>query len=370
MRALCFCVIMISYLVFFMYISSHMIFLQQFGMNEHLLIFSRTTNCTRPTGSCNLLVLIYSKLFEIMWLPILICFSGPNEHHIDRRDYICLGQKQWKKIWERLKILDILSIFTVPIISGGWLLIFNIVFNHQANLPVMEDYRVIDNYKNNQTLLTNSALHKLRTHIHFTQLRFHCHKKNGSTFHIVTKTDEKGEAVIQYFTGQTETVPTSCGSFQKMEDDDSELAKSCSWWGKKILHTGLTHGASWGDVSCTMFLCLLEDYITGWQVQKETDGNVMTSMTRNTLSCKLPRLREISGGFLFVEHQQWMINCIALNKKHTEKLFYFIHTGIYNMKYYSSCLIGWTMYFHSSSLPIFAMKCEKYRYVWNKNIMS
>nr|XP_058941562.1 fibrinogen alpha chain-like [Pocillopora verrucosa] len=147
--------------------------------------------------------------------------------------------------------------------GGGWLLIFNIVFNHQANLPVKEDYRVIDNYQNNQTLLTNSALHKLRTHIHFTQLRFHRHKKNGSTFHIVTKTDEKGEAVIQYFTGQTETVPTSCGSFQKMEDDDSELAKNCRWWGKKILHTGLTHGASWGDVSCTMFLCLLEDYITG-----------------------------------------------------------------------------------------------------------
>ena len=168
-----------------------------------------------------------------MWLPVLICFSGPSKHHINRRDYICLGQKQRKRIWERLKILDILSIFTVPIISGGWLLIFNIVFNHQANLPVKEDYRVIDNYQNNQTLLTNSALHKLRTHIHFTQLRFHRHKKNGSTFHIVTKTDEKGEAVIQYFTGQTETVPTSCGSFQKMEDDDSELAKNCSWWGKK-----------------------------------------------------------------------------------------------------------------------------------------
>lgn len=90
--------------------------------------------------------------------------------------------------------------------GGGWLLIFNIVFNHQANLPVKEDYRVIDNYQNNQTLLTNSALHKLRTHIHFTQLRFHCHRKNGSTFHIVTKTDEKGEAVIQYFTGQTKKI--------------------------------------------------------------------------------------------------------------------------------------------------------------------
>ena len=46
-----------------------MIFLVQFGINKHLLIFSKTTNCTRPTGSYNfvslqknLLVLIYSKL--------------------------------------------------------------------------------------------------------------------------------------------------------------------------------------------------------------------------------------------------------------------------------------------------------------------
>ena len=48
---------------------NQMIFLVQFGINKHLLIFSKTTNCTRPTGSCNfvslwknLLVLIYSKL--------------------------------------------------------------------------------------------------------------------------------------------------------------------------------------------------------------------------------------------------------------------------------------------------------------------
>ena len=48
-----------------------MIFLEQFGVNKHLLIFSKTTNCTRPTGSWNfvglwknLLVLIYSKLHQ------------------------------------------------------------------------------------------------------------------------------------------------------------------------------------------------------------------------------------------------------------------------------------------------------------------
>ena len=50
---------------------NHMIFLVQFGINKHLLIFSKTTNCTRPTGSCNfgslsknLLVFIYSKLLS------------------------------------------------------------------------------------------------------------------------------------------------------------------------------------------------------------------------------------------------------------------------------------------------------------------
>ena len=32
---------------------NHMIFLVQFGINKHLLIFSKTANCTRPTGSCN-----------------------------------------------------------------------------------------------------------------------------------------------------------------------------------------------------------------------------------------------------------------------------------------------------------------------------
>ena len=41
---------------------NHMIFLVQFGINKHLLIFSKTTNCTSPMCSCNLPVLIYSKL--------------------------------------------------------------------------------------------------------------------------------------------------------------------------------------------------------------------------------------------------------------------------------------------------------------------
>ena len=38
---------------FILLISNHMIFLVQFGTRKHLLILSKTTNCTRPTFSCN-----------------------------------------------------------------------------------------------------------------------------------------------------------------------------------------------------------------------------------------------------------------------------------------------------------------------------
>ena len=34
-----------DYLVFFMYMCNHMIFLVQFGINKHLIIFSKTTKC-------------------------------------------------------------------------------------------------------------------------------------------------------------------------------------------------------------------------------------------------------------------------------------------------------------------------------------
>ena len=64
-----------------------MIFLVQYGLNKLLLIFSKITNCTCLTGSCNfvslwknVLVLIYSKIaLEIMWLPLLICKCLWNE---------------------------------------------------------------------------------------------------------------------------------------------------------------------------------------------------------------------------------------------------------------------------------------------------
>ena len=83
-------------------------------------------------------------------------------------------------------------------------------------------------------LLTKTAMNQLRTHINFTQLRFHCKKQTtGRTFHITTAANSSGEAVVQYFSGQTDVLPYACGSFVKMNDDNSRLAEKCHEWGKE-----------------------------------------------------------------------------------------------------------------------------------------
>ena len=83
-------------------------------------------------------------------------------------------------------------------------------------------------------LLTKTAMNQLRTHMNFTQLRFHCKKQTtGRTFHITTAANSSGEAVVQYFSGQTDVLPYACGSFVKMNDDNSRLAEKCHKWGKE-----------------------------------------------------------------------------------------------------------------------------------------
>ena len=97
-------------------------------------------------------------------------------------------------------------------------------------LPRETSYRGI---ANNQMFLTQTAMKELRTLINFTQLRFHCKKQNpGRTFHIATVKNSSGEAVVQYFSGQTDVLPNACDSFYKINDDDSELANKCQIWGR------------------------------------------------------------------------------------------------------------------------------------------
>ena len=80
-------------------------------------------------------------------------------------------------------------------------------------------------------VLTKTAMNELRTHLSFTQLRFHCTKKYGRTFHVTTAANITGEAVVQYFSGQTDVQPSSCRSYVRMENDNSRLAGVCQKWG-------------------------------------------------------------------------------------------------------------------------------------------
>ena len=72
---------------------------------------------------------------------------------------------------------------------------------------------------------------ELRSNVSFTQLRFFCSKQQGSTFHVTTAANSTGEAVVQYFSGQTDARPDACGSFVRMEDDNSAMSQVCKEWG-------------------------------------------------------------------------------------------------------------------------------------------
>ena len=100
-----------------------------------------------------------------------------------------------------------------------------------SGLSVEASYRGVGSYHNNKTFLTKNAIKELWTHLSFTQLRFHCSKQQGRTFHVTTVTNSTGEAVVQYFSGQTNVQPDACGSFVRMENDDSKLAGACDQWG-------------------------------------------------------------------------------------------------------------------------------------------
>ena len=138
--------------------------------------------------------------------------------------------------------------FRFHAILGGWLLIANFVINSPANLPAWTtetSYSGISNYHNNRMGITTGAMQELRAHLSFTQLRFHCNKQQGRTFLVTTAPNSTGEAVVQYFSGQTDTLPYSCSSFVRMKDDSSYLAKQCSQWG----NDGSQFAGKWGHVS-------------------------------------------------------------------------------------------------------------------------
>ena len=132
-------------------------------------------------------------------------------------------------------------------IKGGWLLVSNVVIDSPSSpqMSVKSSYREISSCHNNQTFLTKKAMNELRTHLSFTQLRFHCSKQQGRTFHVTTVANSTGEAVVQYFSGQTDVQPDACGSFVRMENDNSIMAGVCHQWG----YNGVSgYTGKWGRI--------------------------------------------------------------------------------------------------------------------------
>ena len=47
---------------------------------------------------------------------------------------------------------------------------------------------------------------------------------------MTTTANSSGEAVVQYFSGQTDRRPLACGSFNRMKDDNSNITGVCHQW--------------------------------------------------------------------------------------------------------------------------------------------
>ena len=72
----------------------------------------------------------------------------------------------------------------------------------------------------------------LRANMGFEQMRFYCYNKiPGEAFHVATKGNSLGEAVVQYFIGNTTTPPQACDLFSTFPDDNSTLFLKCADWG-------------------------------------------------------------------------------------------------------------------------------------------
>ena len=136
--------------------------------------------------------------------------------------------------------------------SGGWLLVSNSTMESSSppsHLQVKTSYRGITS---DQMVLTKTAMNELRTHLSFTLLRFYCSKNNGHTIHLTTAANSIGEAVVQYFTGQTDVQPASCGSYVRMENDNSYLGGDCKKWKNGIMQKKTDSTIMW-----LMFMALV-----------------------------------------------------------------------------------------------------------------
>ena len=94
------------------------------------------------------------------------------------------------------------------------------------------DLKGISSYASGRVRVHVNALLELQRRIKFTQLRFFCYQNStGRIFHIMTKRNPAGKAVVHYLIESSKTHPPACGSFEALPDDNSVLAAHCDKWG-------------------------------------------------------------------------------------------------------------------------------------------
>ena len=152
--------------------------------------------------------------------------------------------------------------------AGGWTLVKRVIFSDGLQPRNREEIQTIDyriqlsNYSSNLYILVTEGLKKLRSDIGFQQFRFYCRKATpGRVFHITTKTTSLGEAVVQYFTGNTSVPPQACDSFTAQPDDNSTLSGKCMEWGYPTNNT-------WGKNATTPQNIKMYKRLVLWRTEK------------------------------------------------------------------------------------------------------
>ena len=104
--------------------------------------------------------------------------------------------------------------------------------------------------------------------------------------------NSSGEAVVQYFSGQTDANPKACGSFVRMKDENSKLAADCNQWGSK--EWGYPHS---GKSRYRLVAFVPWKYIWNFYGNSRWECDDYSFNMQNILDC--PHVT--SGGFLFVK---------------------------------------------------------------------
>ena len=169
------------------------------------------------------------------------CASQSEEHSLNLKYIPLLVGVNFYYIFKNIRQSPVINLFLSPsndlcsFSLGGWTLIAQTVFRNSTSFSPMvreKNFRMIQNYSSGIVRVDVTAIWQLKQLIHFTQLRYFCHKKStGRIFHIMTKRDSHGERALRYLTEDPSVQPRACGSFETLPDDNSFLAANCAKWG-------------------------------------------------------------------------------------------------------------------------------------------